>query len=60
MRTMRSMLDRMMGRLVPEVSAGAYTQTKCVAGCALVKTMARGCHDASGVCGAWYMAGCGC
>lgn len=61
MRTMRSLMDRMMGRLVAEIPAAAYTQTRCVSGCGSPgKTIARGCHDASGVCGPWYTLRCGC
>lgn len=60
MRTMRSLMDRVLGRVVPEISAGAYTQRRCVSGCSLVRLQTRGCHDASGYCGPWTNGPCGC
>ena len=62
MRTLRALTDRLIGRLVPEVPAAAIwiTQTRCIAGCSLVKKEQRQCHDGSGVCTPWVFVNCGC
>jgi hypothetical protein len=61
-RRLRSLADRLLGRLVPEVTASALwlTQHRCVAGCGFVKTETRQCHDGSGYCTAWTTLHCGC
>jgi hypothetical protein len=61
-RKLRSLTDRLISKVAPEVNASAIwiTQTKCVAGCGFVKTMTRRCYDSTGDCTPWTIAHCDC
>jgi hypothetical protein len=63
-RIVRSLTDRLLGRVAPEVTAAALwiTQHYCVpSGCAgRGQDWVRQCHDGSGYCTPWVKDGCGC
>jgi len=62
MRRLRALTDRLIGRLVPEVTASALwiTQRRCAAGCGRWSTQTRQCHDGSGYCTPWQTVHCDC
>lgn len=62
MRKLRSLTDRLMGRVVPEVTASAIwvTRYRCTPGCGTFKRQKRQCHDSSGQCTPWVDVYCDC
>ena len=63
-RILRSLTDRLLGRVAPEVTASALwiRQYRCLNyGCAnRGQGQYRDCQDSTGYCGPWYNDGCGC
>ena len=62
MRKLRTLTDRLIGRLVPEVTAAAIWvyEYRCVPGCTNVQTQRRRCHDSGGGCDPWVRVLCDC
>jgi hypothetical protein len=62
MRILRSLTDRLIGRVVPEVEAQAAWrwQYACNVGCGRWAWQKRQCREETGVCGPWQTIHCDC